>query len=54
MTYIQCFWNNNKRTLETVDEFDTLKEAKQMLKEYRMSDPTGQFYLSSRCCANWN
>ena len=39
--------------LETVDEFDSRKEAKAMLKEYRLSDPMGYFYLSSRACKAW-
>jgi len=40
--------------LETVDEFDTYKEAREMLKEYRMSDPSGYYYMSQRACAGWN
>jgi len=39
--------------LETVDEFTTWKEARAMLAEYRMSDPSGEFYLSSRPCKGW-
>ena len=39
--------------LETVDEFETLKEAKFMLAEYRMSDPTAEFYISRRPCKAW-
>lgn len=39
--------------LETVDEFATRKEARAMLAEYRMSDPSAHFYLSSRCCKAW-
>ena len=39
--------------LETVDEFETLKEAKLMLAEYRMSDPTAEFYISRRPCKAW-
>lgn len=51
MTYIQRKDNNY---LETVDGFNTRKEAIQMLKEYRMSDNTAYFYLSNRPCKNWN
>lgn len=40
--------------LETVDELENYKEARQMLKEYRMSDTTAHFYLSQRACADWN
>lgn len=39
--------------LETIDEFDTRKEAFKILKEYRLSDNLGDYYLSSRCCNNW-
>lgn len=38
---------------ETVDEFETRKEARAMLAEYRMSDPSAEFYLSSRPCKGW-
>ena len=50
MTYIQ---RKDGRNLETVDEFKTRKEALEMVREYRMSDPTAHFYLSSRCCKDW-
>ena len=40
-------------TLETVDEFETYKEAISMLKEYRMSDTSAQYYISQRACNNW-
>jgi len=39
---------------ETVDEFDTRKEAREMLSEYRMADPSANYYLSSRPCKDWN
>lgn len=52
ITYIQCYWGS-KNTLETVDEFNTRKEATEMINEYRISDPSGTFYLSSRPCNNW-
>lgn len=38
---------------ETVDEFDTRKEAKEILIEYRIGDPFGHYYLSSRACRDW-
>lgn len=50
MTYIQ---RKGQGYLETVDEFTTWKEARDMLDEYRMSDPSGDFYLSSRPCRDW-
>ena len=39
--------------LETVDEFSTRKEAREMLAEYQLSDPYGHYYLSSRACRGW-
>ena len=50
MLYIQLKRNG---LLETVDQFETFKEARLMLKEYRMSDPTGYYYISSRACRAW-
>jgi hypothetical protein len=49
-TYIQ---RRGQGHLETVDEFDTYKEARAMLAEYRLADPSAYYYLSSRCCAAW-
>ena len=43
----------NPRYLETVDEFDTRKEASSMLKEYQMADYSAEYYVSSRCCKAW-
>jgi hypothetical protein len=40
-------------TLETVDEFDSYKEAKVMVKEYRISDTSASYYISSRACKSW-
>ena len=51
MVYIQRKGNGY---FETVDQFSTRKEARAMLAEYRMSDPTAHFYLSSRACKGWN
>lgn len=50
MTYIQ---RKDNRQLETVDEFETRKEASAMLAEYRMADPSAHYYLSSRPCKDW-
>jgi hypothetical protein len=38
---------------ETVDEFGTYKEARAMLTEYRMADPSAAHYISSRPCKGW-
>lgn len=50
MIYIQ---RKDSNGLETVDEFETRKEARAMLKEYQLSDRYGYYYLSSRCCKAW-
>lgn len=51
MSYIQRRGNGY---LETVDQFDTLKEARLMLAEYRLSDPSAYYYISSRACKGWS
>ena len=50
MKYIQ---RKDGRQLETVDEFETMKEARSMLAEYRMADPSADYYISSRPCKDW-
>jgi len=42
------------RNMETVDEFETRKEALAMLAEYRLGDPSARYYLSRRPCRGWN
>lgn len=49
-TYVQ---RRDAHGLETVDEFDTRREARAMLAEYRLADPAGTYYLSSRPCKAW-
>ena len=39
--------------LETVDEFETRKEARLMLIEYRLIGDA-IYYLSSRACKHWH
>ena len=53
MIYIQ---RRDQWQLETVDEFDVRewKEARRVLKEYRISDPSAHYYTSSRPCRSWN
>lgn len=53
MRYIQrkCAFT---KQLETVDQFETRKEAREMLKEYRLSDNQGEYYISQRACKDWN
>ena len=48
--YIQ---RKDGKDLETVDEFETCKEAREMVKEYRLSDYSAHYYISSRCCKHW-
>lgn len=50
MLYIQ---RKGQGQLETVDQFETRKEARAMLAEYEMSDPSASYYISTRCCNNW-
>lgn len=41
--------------LETVDEFETRKEAVSMLTEYNMAAGIGwHYYLSTRPCRGWS
>lgn len=50
MRYINRFGGGYR---ETVDEFTTYKEAYAMLKEYRIADPSGYYWVSQRCCRGW-
>jgi hypothetical protein len=50
MIYVQ---RRDKHGLETVDQFETMREAKAMIKEYRIADNYGYYYLSSRACKAW-
>lgn len=53
MSHTYYIQRKDKRNLETVDEFDTRKEARAMLAEYRMADRSAHYYLSSRACKAW-
>ena len=48
--YVQ---RKSQNCLETVDEFEGWGLARQMLSEYRQSDPSAHYYLSRRPCAAW-
>jgi len=50
MIYIQ---RRDSRQLETVDEFETVKEARAALIQYRISDKAATYYLSRRPCNHW-
>ena len=52
MKYIQRKCSFTKQ-LETVDQFETYKEAREMLQEYRLSDNQGEYYISQRACKDW-
>lgn len=52
MKYIQRRDSQTKQ-LETVDEFTTSKEAREMLKEYRLIGCGAAYYISSRACKEW-
>tara|TARA_R110002020_G_scaffold32352_2_gene99578 strand:+ start:983 stop:1168 length:186 start_codon:yes stop_codon:yes gene_type:complete len=52
MTYIQL---KSRFGLETIDQFDTRKEARLMLEEYRMAFGNDSIvYLSSRACKDYH
>jgi predicted DNA binding CopG/RHH family protein len=49
--YIQ---RKDNRDTQTVDQFETRKEAREMLAEYQLSDKSATYYISSRPCAGWS
>jgi hypothetical protein len=51
MIYIQ---RKSEGYLETIDAFSTIKEARAMLNEYRISDKSAVYYLSRRACKAWS
>lgn len=50
MHYIQ---RDGQQVRETVDEFETRREAIDMVKEYRLSDPSARYWISTRPCRDW-
>ena len=52
MTYINM-QSNQWSGVETVDQFETYREARKMLIEYQISDPSGMYYLSQRSTKDW-
>lgn len=50
MKYIQ---RKDRFGLETVDQFQKYSEAVKMLREYKISDRTAEYYISSRACKEW-
>ena len=51
MSYIQR--KDNYGNFETVDQFESRKEAINMLKEYRLSDRSAYYYISQKPCRDW-
>tara|TARA_R100001129_G_scaffold35626_1_gene24263 strand:- start:2 stop:181 length:180 start_codon:yes stop_codon:yes gene_type:complete len=51
MKYIQR--KDYDGNLETVDEFESRKEAVNMLKEYRLGDKSAYYYISQKPCRDW-
>lgn len=43
----------NNGQVETVDQFDTKKEADEMVKEYNISDSANFYYISTRTNKEW-
>ena len=43
----------NNGQVETVDQFDTKKEADEMVKEYNISDSANFYYISTRANKEW-
>jgi hypothetical protein len=43
----------NWNVLETVDEFETRREARAMLAECQMAD-CAEYYISQRACKDWH
>ena len=50
MVYVNI---KNNGEVETVDEFETWKEAVLMIKEYRIADHYNNYYLSNRSTKDW-
>jgi hypothetical protein len=51
MRYIQR--KDDYGNLETVDEFESRKEAINNLKEYRIYDTSAFYYISQKPCRDW-
>ena len=49
--YIQR--RDNTNTVETIDEFETAKEAYKSAREYNLADPTAVHYVAKKPCKAW-
>lgn len=52
MKYINYKFNNELGT-ETLDSAETLREANYLLREYEISDPFGNYWISNRADKNY-
>jgi len=50
MIYINI---KNNGIVETVDQCDNYKEAREMVNEYNLSDSSNYYYVSSRSTKEW-
>ena len=50
---LESIWEDPYGNLETVDEFESRKEAINNLKEYRIYDTSAFYYLSQKPCRDW-
>jgi len=50
MRYINYKYNGEN---ETIDQCDSFKEAVYLLGEYKMADPSGDYWISNRKCKGW-
>jgi len=49
--------DKDTKLIETVDQKDdssSMWDYRQLLSEYQLSDNTAQYYISQRCCKDWN
>ena len=51
MLYIQ---RKDRNGLETVDQFETFRKAREMVREYRTADTSAIYYISCRACKEWS
>ena len=51
MHYINRYWGH--QNVETVDQFESMAEARKMLTEYRMADPSAHHRISQRSTKQW-
>ena len=54
MPYINRYeYRKQKDGIETVDEFESMAEARKMLEEYKISDPSAHYGISQRSTKAW-